>query len=118
MTTMRLALLAAAATLCYGLATAAEPARMPTQRPPSLWSKLFGKTQSLPIARPLSRQRPASGSVRRGSSGVERANYEEPALIATPPARTAKAPLPLTSWFHRSRRPSRTVSKYMAEERP
>jgi hypothetical protein len=26
--------------------------------------------------------------------------------------------LPLTSWFRRPRRPSRTVSEYMAEERP
>ncbi len=118
MSTMRHSWLVAAAILFASWATAAEPGRSSAPQSPSLWSKLFGRSQSTPVARPLPQQRPTTGSARHGSSDVERASFEEPAPAITPPARARKAPSPLTSWFHRQRRPSRTVSEYMAEERP
>lgn len=118
MTTIRLAWLVMATMLFCSMAAGAEPARLSAPKPPSLWSKLFGRTQSMPVARPMPRQRPSSGSGRHASSGVERASFEEPASAVAPPVRPQKAPLPLTSWFRRPRRPSRTVSEYMAEERP
>lgn len=118
MTTTRLFIWAIAMTLCCGMVTAAEPARLPAAKPPSLWNKLFGRTQGPPVARPLSRDRSLSAASDNKPSGVQRASFEEPARVAAPVARPAKAPAPLTSWFRRSRHPSRTVSEYMAEERP
>lgn len=125
MTKARLVAVLAVLVWACGAAKGAEPRRMPAPKPPSIWSKLFGRSPSMPIARPLPRQQPA-GTHAAGrnpissSDGVEQASFEEPIPQTMPPRRppSNKAPSPLTSWLQRPRRPSKTVSQFMAEERP
>ncbi len=116
---MRLASLTLIALVCCGQARAADPNRLPEAKPPSLWSKLLGKTSSPPLTRQMPRQRPASSRVSIDPN-VNRASYEEAeAHTVMPPALAKKSVLaPLTSWWRRSKQPSRTMSEYMAEERP
>ncbi len=106
--------------LLLGTALAQEPGRLPPTKPASILSRLLGRPKPPPLSprnlAPAAR-RPVE-IVPNESSGVVRASWEEPAPTrAAPPKRSRGLPWP-SSWFHLKRRPSRTVSEFMAEERP
>ena len=61
---------------------------------------------------------PQASAPANDSQGVERADYVESAPDATPRSSAERPTSRFTSWLHRKRRPSRTVSEFMAEERP
>ncbi len=116
---MRLAILTLIAVVCCGWASAAEPNRLPEAKPPGFWSKLLGRTSSPPVARKTPAQRRAKSKVTIDAN-VNRASYEEPeSPVVMPPVQPKKSALsPLTTWLRRPKRPSRTMSEFMSQERP
>lgn len=116
---MRLVLLTLTAVVCCGVASAAEPNRLPEAKPPSFWNKLLGKSSGPPVARKMPKQRPANSKVAVDPK-VNRASYEEPeAPVVMPPVQPKRSALaPLTSWLRRPKKSSRSMSEYMSEERP
>ena len=121
---MRLVLLTLMALICCGVASAAEPNRLPEAKPPGFWSKLLGRSSGPPVARKMPPQRQAKSQGKSKAAvvdqNVDRASYEEPEKpVVMPPVQPKKSALaPLTSWLRRPKKTSRTMSEYMSEERP
>jgi hypothetical protein len=110
------------------LALAAAPAAQEKSASRSSWSRMVDRAKAI-VPNPFARETRAvpgkAGSAANGSAGqapvadqgVRRASASRPIvkapLSARPPATANKS-----SWFTRGKRKSRTVSEYMAQEKP
>ncbi|MGE0694500.1 MAG: hypothetical protein AB7O59_10345 [Pirellulales bacterium] len=96
-----------------GLAAAHEPQSAPPARPPGLLSRLFSPARPLPLQ---AQSQPRATSDRANSA--VRANWEEPAPQEVAPPAPLKPQRGLNSLLRRPRKPTRTISQYMSQERP